>query len=66
MDLGADLKAKLKKDILLAGATTDSTWTNLWNKLVATPSDAATKKTLTDRLRALVVQLCEYPEYQLH
>jgi uncharacterized protein (DUF1800 family) len=66
VNLASSLKATIKKDILLAGATTDSSWTTMWNRLISTPADATNKTNVTNRLKALFNLLCSYPEYQLH
>ena len=65
IDLSAVSKAQIKKDILLAGQTSDYYWTNAWNIFISTPTDTTNATTVKTRLRDLVKYLMNLAEYQL-
>jgi uncharacterized protein (DUF1800 family) len=65
MDLTANSKAQLKRDILLSGQTSDYYWSNAWNLYLSTPTDAANTTNVRNKLRSLINYLMNLPEYQL-
>ncbi len=60
-----EVKAKIKKDILLFGQSNDFYWTELWRSHTDNPKDTAIKDMLEQRLRYLVLYIMSLPEYQL-
>ena len=65
IDLAADFKAQIKKDILLGGQVTDSYWTTAWNTYLSTPSDTANTNIVVTRLKTLYKYFMNLAEYQL-
>jgi uncharacterized protein (DUF1800 family) len=65
IDVAADFKAQLKKDILLAGQVTDSYWTAAWNEYIAKPSDTVNTNIVKTRLQSLYKYFMNMAEYQL-
>jgi uncharacterized protein (DUF1800 family) len=63
--LSQTTKDTLKVAYLLTGQLTDSYWTDAWNAYKATPNDVNAKKTVTDRLQALMKYMFGLAEYQL-
>ena len=61
----ADLKTYLKT-ILLYGQAQDYYWTNAWNDHIASPTDTAKKKLVTDLLFLFYKYILELAEYQLN
>ncbi len=56
----------LKTNTLLSGQTSDVYWTDAWNAYKANPTNAATKKIVTDRLQMLLKYMMSgMSEYQL-
>jgi uncharacterized protein (DUF1800 family) len=65
IDLPADEKAQIKKDILLGGQVSDTYWTIAWSDYIANPNNAASLAIVKNRLRDLYKYLMDLPEYQL-
>jgi uncharacterized protein (DUF1800 family) len=63
--VSAELVQQVKKDILLSGQSTDYYWTELWDTMIAKPTDTNTLNMVTTRLRSLYKYLLALPEYQL-
>jgi uncharacterized protein (DUF1800 family) len=65
IDLSASSKAQIKKDILLAGQSTDGYWTDIWNLYVNDPSNTANTTLVRNRLRDLLKYCMDLSEFQL-
>lgn len=63
--LSQTTKDSIKTAYLLSGQATDSYWTDAWNFYQANPTDANAKKTVMDRLQAMMKHLFGLSEYQL-
>ncbi|CAH0995070.1 hypothetical protein EMA8858_01190 [Emticicia aquatica] len=63
--VSSDLIKQLVKDILLSGQSSDYYWTELWDKMIQSPTDKTTLQMVTNRLRDLYKYLLGMPEYQL-
>ncbi|HCP93556.1 MAG TPA: hypothetical protein DIU05_05930 [Bacteroidetes bacterium] len=58
-------KDTIKKAYLLSGQDSDIYWTDAWNTYKNNPTNAAAKKTITDRLQAMMKYMFGLAEYQL-
>ncbi len=65
IDLSANSKAQIKKDILLGGQTSDYYWTNAWDLFISTPTNTANTIIVKTRLRDLIKYCMQLAEYQL-
>ncbi len=65
IDISAASKAQLKRDILLAGQSTDFYWTEAWDLFIATPTNATNATSVRNKLRDLIKYLMNLAEYQL-
>ena len=65
IDLSASSKAQIKKDILLAGQSTDGYWTDIWNLYVSQPTNTANTTLVRNRLRDLLKYCMDLSEFQL-
>jgi uncharacterized protein (DUF1800 family) len=65
IDLSATSKAQIKKDILLAGQSTDGYWTDIWNLYVSNPTNTANTTLVRNRLRDLLKYCMDLSEFQL-
>jgi uncharacterized protein (DUF1800 family) len=66
LDLSAGQKAAIKAQTLLSGSgqTTDYYWSSAWSTYVANPNDA-NRTIVNTRLKALLLTIVEFAEYQL-
>lgn len=65
IQLSAQIKEQLKREILLTGQANDYYWTNAWNTYIANPTDMMAYQTVHTRLNDLYKYLLALPEYQL-
>jgi uncharacterized protein (DUF1800 family) len=65
IDISAASKAQLKRDILLAGQSTDIYWTEAWDLFIATPTNTTNATSVRNKLRDLIKYLMNLAEYQL-
>jgi hypothetical protein len=65
IDLSATSKAQIKKDILLAGQSTDGYWTDIWNLYVSQPANTANTTLVRNRMRDLLKYCMDLSEFQL-
>jgi hypothetical protein len=63
-DVSANLKANLKKQILLSGQLSDHYWTDAWNAYQASAT-TINFNIVNVRLKALLKYIMNLPEYQL-
>ncbi|MES2559622.1 MAG: DUF1800 domain-containing protein [Bacteroidota bacterium] len=63
--LSQTTRDSIKTAYLLSGQATDSYWTDAWNFYKNNPSDTNAKKTVTDRLQAMMKYMFGLAEYQL-
>jgi hypothetical protein len=65
IDISAASKAQLKRDILLAGQTTDIYWTQAWDLFISTPTNTNNATSVRNKVRDLIKYLMNLAEYQL-
>jgi uncharacterized protein (DUF1800 family) len=65
IDISAASKAQLKRDILLAGQTTDIYWTQAWDLFISTPTNTNNAISVRNKVRDLIKYLMNLAEYQL-
>ena len=65
IDISASSKAQLKRDILLAGQSTDIYWTEAWDLFIATPTNTINATSVRNKIRDLIKYLMNLAEYQL-
>lgn len=65
IDLSDASKAQIKKDILLAGQTTDGYWTDIWNLYISQPENTSNTNLVRNRLRDLLKYCMDLSEFQL-
>ncbi len=64
IDLSQAKKDDIKIRNLLGGQITDNYWSSAWTAYIGTPS-AANRKTVEDKLKNLLNELCQLADYQL-
>lgn len=65
IDISVASKAQLKKDILLAGQSTDFYWTEAWDLFISTPTNTSNATSVRNKIRDLIKYLMNLAEYQL-
>ena len=65
IDISAASKAQLKRDILLAGQSTDFYWTEAWDLFISTPTNTTNATSVRNKVRDLIKYLMNLAEYQL-
>ncbi len=65
IDISAASKAQLKRDILLAGQSTDFYWTEAWDLFISTPTNTTNTTSVRNKIRDLIKYLMNLAEYQL-
>jgi hypothetical protein len=65
LPIKAELKSKIKTDILLSGQSNDFYWTELWLEYESDPTNINITLPMEERLKALLLYLMSLPEYQL-
>ncbi len=65
IDISAASKAQLKRDILLAGQSTDIYWTEAWDLFISNPNNTTNATSVRNKVRDLIKYLMNLAEYQL-
>lgn len=65
VDISAESKAQLKKDILLSGQSTDFYWTEAWDLYISNPANTTNTVSVKNKIRDLMKYLMNLAEYQL-